>query len=269
MGRTFRESLQKALRSLEIKLWGLNPIQERRKLRGGQTWVDGIKNYIKVAKPDRLLWVAQGMREGLSVEELNALTQIDPWFLRQISEIVAEEKANYLLGREARGRAGGRDAQLEALRVLGRGYRTSFALFRGTGPRQAGAAGGEALLQDGGYLRGRVRVLHPLSLFDLREGERSSALVRSEESRGSWAVAPIGSGRESSSTIVACRLPWLSGEEGVESIMVNCNPETVSTDYDVSDKLYFEPLYMEDILNILEREKPLGNRRPFRRPDAA
>ena len=91
IGRTFAESLQKALRSLEIKIWGLTPLSERRRLRTEGRWVDGIREYVKQAKADRLLWVAQGFREGIAVEEMAELTTIDPWFLREIESIVKAE----------------------------------------------------------------------------------------------------------------------------------------------------------------------------------
>jgi carbamoyl-phosphate synthase large subunit len=92
IGRTFKESLQKALRSLEVGLWGFNPVLERRRLRNQETWVDGIRNYIKEGKPDRLLWIAQGLREGLTASDVCQSTQIDPWFIHQIQEIIEEEK---------------------------------------------------------------------------------------------------------------------------------------------------------------------------------
>lgn len=257
IGRTFRESLQKALRSLEIKLWGLNPLQERRKLRSGQNWVEGIKNYIKTPKPDRLLWIAQGIREGVSVDELCSLTQIDPWFVSQLALIVETEKKIALKA--------GKLADVSPAEIL-EWKREGFS----------DAAIAHYIRSSEDQVRSRrcqLQITASYKMVDTcaAEFESSTPYLYSTYEKTSDRLPiterkkvvilgggpnRIGQGIEFDYCCVQASLALR--EEGLESIMVNCNPETVSTDYDVSNKLYFEPLFLEEILNILEREKPWG-----------
>ncbi len=258
IGRTFTESVQKALRSLETKLWGFQPFGDRRRLRSGQNWVEGIRNYLKNAKADRLLWLAQAMREGIAIEEIHEITKVDPWFLRQIQKVVLEENE---IARW-KGRVGGvpeksmrrwkrlgfsdaaighfTDESEEEVRKVrhGLGVRPSYKMvdtcaaeFESTTP----------------YLYST----YELTSDPVPASSRPKIVI--------FGGGPnrIGQGIEFDYCCV--RASMALREEGYESIMVNCNPETVSTDYDVSDKLYFEPLYFEDILEILDREKPLGS----------
>ena len=257
IGRTFRESLQKALRSLEIKLWGLNPLQERRKLRSGSSWVDGIRNYVQIPKPDRILWIAQAMREGISTDELAELTQIDPWFLRQMAEIVDDE-------REIAGWAG-RVADVSPELLL-KWKRQGFS----------DSAIAHHIRSSDDQVRARrlhldIRPSYKMVDTCAAEFESSTPYLYSTYEKHSDPLPQakrkkvvilgggpnrIGQGIEFDYCCVQASMALR--EEGFESIMVNCNPETVSTDYDVSDRLYFEPLFLEDILNILEVEKPWG-----------
>ncbi len=257
VGRTFKESLQKALRSLETKLWGFNPLQERRHLRTNQSWVDGIRAYIAVAKADRLLWVAQGVREGISIEEINQITAIDLWFLRQIEEIVREEKE---ISKWA-----GKITEISAKEVR-RWKRMGFS--------DAGI--GYWMKSSEDQVRAQRKKLGITPVYKMvdtcaAEFESSTPYFYSTyERKGDLVPASgkkkvvilgggpnrIGQGIEFDYCCV--RASFALREENVESIMVNCNPETVSTDYDVSSKLYFEPLYFEDILNIFEHENPDG-----------
>jgi carbamoyl-phosphate synthase large subunit len=257
IGRTFTESIQKALRSLETKLWGFQPFKDRRRLRSGQTWADGIRNYLKSGRADRLLWIAQALREGISISEIQEITKIDPWFLRQIERIVQTESeiaawANRLDAVEpaqllAWKRKGFSDAGIayftqsteNKVRALRHhlGIRPSYKMvdtcaaeFESTTP----------------YL---YSTYEPTSDPVPETGKKKIVIFGGGPNR-------IGQGIEFDYCCV--RASVALREEGYESIMVNCNPETVSTDYDVSDKLYFEPLYLEDILEILDREKPLG-----------
>jgi carbamoyl-phosphate synthase large subunit len=91
MGRTFKESLQKAMRSLEMNLSGLDPVNERRKLSTPEMWKKGISTHLTHPRPDRILWIAQAMREGFSVEQIYDITKVDPYFLRNMAEIVSTE----------------------------------------------------------------------------------------------------------------------------------------------------------------------------------
>ncbi len=259
-GRTFRESFQKALRSLETKLWGLNPLAERRRLRSGQNWIEGIRNYVKQAKPDRVLWIAQGLREGLTVAEMYDLTQIDPWFLNQIELIVLEEKE---IGNWA-----GKVAEIPA-DVIRQWKRHGFS----------DAALAYFLKSSEDQVRAKREQLHVKPSFKLVDTcaaefeSRTPYYYSTYESRCDLGDSPAATGKKK--VVILGGGPNRIGqgiefdyccvqashalrEEGYESIMINCNPETVSTDYDVSSRLYFEPLYLEDILAILEREKPDG-----------
>ncbi len=257
MGRTFKESLQKALRSLEVKYWGLNPIQDRRKLRSDTSWVEGIRNYVKNAKADRLIWIAQAMREGISVEEVHNISKIDRWFLEQIHEIIEEEK---VMAKHA-GKL--HDIPLSVFKKWKRfGFSdAAIAYFIKSSEEQ---------------VRARRQQLHlnpAYKMVDTCAAEFESTtpyLYSSYENRsdltkesGKKKIVILGGGPNRIGQGIefdycCVQASFALREEGYESIMVNCNPETVSTDYDVSDKLYFEPLYLEDILNILEREKPYG-----------
>ncbi len=256
-GRTFKESLNKALRSLEIQLWGLNPIKERRKLRSGEAWIEGVRNYIRNPKPDRLLWVAQAMREGMSVEEINESTKIDPWFLDQIQSLVDMEKE-----------IGSWESHLADLPEdrLRRWKRAGFsdaaiAYFMNSSEKQVRAR------------RYRLKIFPGFKMVDTCAAEFESTTpylystydgksdpVQTSEKKKIMILGGgpnrIGQGIEFDYCCV--QAAKAIQEEGLEAIMVNCNPETVSTDYDISDKLYFEPLYLEDLLHIIESEKPDG-----------
>jgi len=257
IGGTFKESMQKALRSLEVQISGFKTLSERRKLRSGQNWLEGVRNYVKWAKPDRILWVAQGMREGISVDEMYELTKIDRWFLRQIYEIIDEEKK---IAAWAGRVADIPKEELLAWKKLGFSDVSIAEHLRST-EEQVRAK------------RIHVGVKPVYKMVDTCAAEFESStpyLYSTYEAYGDTLPETgkkkvvilgggpnrIGQGIEFDYCCVkasmACR------EEGFESIMVNCNPETVSTDYDVSDRLYFEPLFFEDILNLIEAEKPWG-----------
>lgn len=258
IGRTFKESLNKALRSLEIKHWGLNPLTERRKIRVPTGWVEGIRNYIKIPKPDRILWVAQAIREGVTLDELHSLTDIDPWFLTQMKQITDEEKG---IAEWA-----GHLAAIPADKL----YR-----WKRLGFSDAGIAHFLKSSEDQVHaLRLKLGIRPKYKMVDTCAAEFESHtpyLYSSYEKTGDKIPATgkkkkviilgggpnrIGQGIEFDYCCV--QASFALREEGYESIMVNCNPETVSTDYDVSDKLYFEPLFLEDILEIIDNEKPDG-----------
>ncbi|MBY0370859.1 carbamoyl-phosphate synthase large subunit [bacterium] len=257
IGRTFQESVQKALRSLETKIWGFQPFVERRRLRSGQNWADGIRNYIKNAKPDRLLWVAQGMREGISAEEIHETTSIDPWFVQQIEQLIVEER----FIAEFHGRV--KDIPRKSLLRWKRMGFSDAAIAHFTGASEKEVRTHRHSLD----LRPSYKMVDTCAaefesqtpyLYSTYEptsdpvpesGRKKVMILGGGPNR-------IGQGIEFDYCCV--RASMALREEGYDSIMVNCNPETVSTDYDVSDKLYFEPLFLEDLLEILHREKPEG-----------
>ena len=257
MGRTFKESLQKALRSMEIKWWGLNPLTERRKVKTEGGWREGIRNYIKTPKPDRILWVAQAFREGFSVEEVFELTSIDPWFLRQIEELTQTEKEiqswQGKIPEIKKGelwkwkRLGFSDEalahHLRSSEEKVRAIRNSFLI------RPVFKCVDTCAAEFESFTPYYYSTYENSGDANFNSGKKKVMILGGGPNR-------IGQGIEFDYCCVQAL--FALEEEGYESIMVNCNPETVSTDFDMSDKLYFEPLTLEDILHIIEHEKPLG-----------
>ena len=284
IGRNFQESVQKALRGLETGLDGFNRFPE---LEGAGREV--ITAALSRRTPDRLLKVGQAFREGMSVEEVAAVTHYDPWFLRQIEAIIAAEKALQADGlpRDAAGlrrlkAMGFSDRRLATLAVR------SVGVAGGLGETQAKRSG---LLHDalvamaGATSAEEVRQLrHKLGVFPVfkridscaAEFEAITPYMYSTYEAPTFGAPEceadpsdrrkivilgggpnrIGQGIEFDYCCVhAC---FALAEQGFETIMVNCNPETVSTDYDTSDRLYFEPLTDEDVLEILRVEQSKG-----------
>lgn len=284
IGRNIKESMQKALRGLETGLDGFNRVAE---LEGASR--DEITAALAKQTPDRLLHVAQAFREGFTVEDVHAITHFDPWFLRHIHEIVAEE--NHILEHglplEAEGlrrlkAMGFSDRRLANLAVR------SVHVAGGMGETQARRSG---LLHDA--LKGLAGATSEAEVRELREKLGVRPVFKRIDSCAAEfeAVTPymystyegpsfgepecearpsdrkkvvilgggpnrIGQGIEFDYCCVhAC---FALEEAGYETIMVNCNPETVSTDYDTSDRLYFEPLTGEDVLEILRVEQSNG-----------
>ncbi len=284
IGRNFAESMQKALRGLETGLDGFNRVPE----------LEGVARDVIIAAlsrrtPDRLLKVGQAFREGMSVEDIAAVTFYDPWFLRQIEAIIAAEREVQADGlpRDAAGlrrlkAMGFSDKRLATLAVR------SVGVAGGMGETQAKRSG---LLHDalvamaGATSEDEVRSLRrKLGVFPVfkridscaAEFEAITPYMYSTYEAPSFGepeceAAPsdrrkivilgggpnrIGQGIEFDYCCVhAC---FALAEQGYETIMINCNPETVSTDYDTSDRLYFEPLTAEDVLEILRVEQQNG-----------
>lgn len=253
IGRSFQESLQKALRSMETGLTGLDDVDF-----GGSSHDEIIAELAKPT-PDRLLKTAQAMREGIGLEEIHRITRYDPWFLRQIKELV------YL---EAEVRASGlpqNDFDLRQLKAKG------FS-----DARLATLAGVEE--EDVAALRKRLDV-HPVfkridtcaAEFEARTPYMYSTYETPADGYVECEAQPsaaqkivilgggpnrIGQGIEFD--YCCCHACFALSDAGYETIMVNCNPETVSTDYDTSDRLYFEPLTGEDVLELLRVEQQAG-----------
>ena len=243
IGRTFKEALQKAVRSLEQDRWGLTldrPVAD----------LDELRQKIRIPNADRCFAIGEAYRRGLGTREIHELTAIDPWFLDNIREIVefeADDRRAPALADRRRPAPGQADGlRRPAPRPADRPPRR---VRSGAPGRRAGI---KPVYQDGGHLRRRVRGPHALPLLDLRGGGRG-ARRRPREKVVILGGGPnrIGQGIEFDYCCV--HAAFALKEAGVEAIMVNCNPETVSTDYDTSDRLYFEPLTLEDVLNIVER----------------
>ena len=257
IGRTFAESLQKALRSLETGLDGLDDIEIEGLGKGDDRNV--LRAAIGTPTPDRILKVAQAMRMGMSVEEIHEVSKIDPWFLQRVADIVALE---------ARVRAYGLPADAGNLRVL------KAAGFSDV--RLAGLAG----LDEGDVAAARKRlcvepVFKRIDTCGAEFASPTAYMYSTYEApfagRASCEAAPtdrekviilgggpnrIGQGIEFD--YCCCHASFALREAGYETIMINCNPETVSTDYDTSDRLYFEPLTKEDVLAIIDKEREKG-----------
>jgi len=288
IGRNFQESLQKALRGLETGLDGFNRVPE---LEGVAR--DVITAAISRRTPDRLLKVGQAFREGLSVEDINAVTGYDPWFLRQIEAIIAAERevqadglpndATALRRLKAMGFS---DKRLATLAVRSVGVAGGLAE---TQARRSGLLHDALVAMAGATSEDEVRKLrHKLGVLPVfkridscaAEFEAITPYMYSTYEAPTFGQAEceaapsdrkkivilgggpnrIGQGIEFDYCCVhAC---FALGEEwhgpAFETIMVNCNPETVSTDYDTSDRLYFEPLTAEDVLEILRVEQQAG-----------
>ena len=284
IGRNFKESVQKALRGLETGLDGFNQVQEL--IGAGR---DEITAALSRQTPDRLLVVAQAFREGFSVSEVNAVTHYDLWFLRHIEEIVAEEAKIVATGLPAdvqglrRLKAMGfSDKRLANLAVRSVGVAGGLAetqarrsgLLHDTLKAMAGATSEKEVRE----LRHKLGVRPVFKRIDscAAEFEAITPYMYSTYEGPTFGepeceAAPsdrrkvailgggpnrIGQGIEFDYCCVhAC---FALSEAGYETIMINCNPETVSTDYDTSDRLYFEPLTAEDVLEILKVEQSKG-----------
>ncbi len=251
IGRSFQESLQKALRGLETGKVGLDPTGIDYTDEGG---LATLKREVKEPGPERIFHIADAFRAGLDVEELHALSWVDPWFLDQIEEIVASEQqlaTDGLDSLDARSmrrlkRMGFSDARLA--QVTGTSELAVRALRKAFGVRPV-------------YKRvdscAAEFATTTAYLYSTYEDECEAAPSdRDKIMVLGGGPNRIGQGIEFDYCCVHAALALR--EDGFETIMVNCNPETVSTDYDTSDRLYFEPLTLEDVLAIVEVEKPKG-----------
>src|SRR5216683_7166946 len=248
IGRTFKESLQKALRSLEIGSWGL---ESRTAGMRETAALATIRAHLSLPNSHRLYYLGDAVRLGVAREEIHKLTGIHPWFIDAVAEIVEAEtriKSGPLdaaLLREAK-ESGFSDRRIAELAGLDE---AAIALKR----REAAVMPVFKAVDTCGA---EFQAFTPY-LYSTYEGEDEAP----PDDRPKIMILGggpnrIGQGIEFDYCCVHASLALK--EAGFETIMVNCNPETVSTDYDISDRLYFEPLTFEDVIAIVEREKPLG-----------
>ncbi len=244
IGRTFKEALGKAIRSLEQDRWGLTLDRP--------VGTDELRRLLEIPNPDRMFAIGDAYRAGFSTEEIHALTRIDPWFLENLREIVAFEQRMSSTGI-------GDPEVLRRAKQMGLADRRIAQLAGRT------EADVRHMRQTHGILPtfktvdtcAAEFVAHTPYLYSTYEEEdeapptdrRKVIILGSGPNR-------IGQGIEFDYCCV--HAAFALREAGVEAIMVNCNPETVSTDSDTSDRLYFEPLTLEDVLAIVVKEKPLG-----------
>ncbi|HEY6153894.1 MAG TPA: carbamoyl-phosphate synthase large subunit [Candidatus Udaeobacter sp.] len=241
IGRTFKEALQKALRSLEIKRFGLLG-------DGADKHVDLETLRLKLAIPnaERIFYIAQAFQKGASIDEIYELTKIDRWFLRNIAEIVAETECLKTKTFLRAKKFGFSDRQL----AFARGASENGIRHE----RKAEAVAPTYRLVDTCAAEFEAYTPYYYSTYG-DENERRAGDKRKIMILGGGPNR-IGQGIEFDYCCV--HAAFALRELGFETIMVNSNPETVSTDYDTSDKLYFEPLTLEDVLNIYDQEQPEG-----------
>jgi carbamoyl-phosphate synthase large subunit len=245
MGRTFQESLQKALRGLETGIDGFSTRSSDR---------EEIVQEIGEAGPERLLYVADAFRIGLSLYEIFEETAIDPWFLAQIEEIVAAERA--LDGRTLASLSREELRFLKAKGFSDRRLARLLGVEEGALRERRHALGVRPVYKrvDTCAAEFATQTAYMYSTYD--EECEADPTDRKKIMVLGGGPNRIGQGIEFDYCCVHAALAMR--EDGYETIMVNCNPETVSTDYDTSDRLYFEPVTLEDVLEIVDKERPLG-----------
>jgi len=254
IGRSFQESLQKALRSTETGLTGLNEVV----LPGGDSH-DSLRAALSTPRPDRLLVVAQAFRAGLDVEDIHRACRIDPWFLRQIAELVAVEA-------EIRDHGLPRD-KAALLSLKRRGFSDArLAELSGRDEAAVTAARRAAGLSPAFKRIDTCAAEFPAPtpyMYSTYEGDGIEPPDCEAEPSARRKVVILGGGPNRIGQGIefdycCVHAVYALGEAGYETIMINCNPETVSTDYDTADRLYFEPLTAEDVIEIVRRESTNG-----------
>jgi carbamoyl-phosphate synthase large subunit len=252
IGRTFKEALQKGLRALEIGRagWAVGQLLSDDRLPDDS--LESLRGALRQPTSERIFQIKRALEAGLTVREINELTHVDPWFLAQMQELVGAEKVFVKLGA----------VEADDMRRMKR---------MGFSDRQlADLRGGSE--NDMRALRWKLGIRPSYKMVDTCAGEFPSATPYLYSSYDEEDEAPrtekksvvilgsgpnrIGQGVEFDYCCVRASLALR--DQGYETIMINSNPETVSTDFDISDKLYFEPLTLEHVLEIVEREKPLG-----------
>ena len=256
MGRTFQESMQKALRSLETGLCGFDEIE----IEGFES-ADGPEGrrqavFAALARPtpDRLRVIAQAFREGLSVEDINTACAYEPWFLRQIEEIVHAEEDISTLGLPGDAKA------FRRLKAMGFSDQRLAQLTKSTEAKVREAR--RALNVRPVYKRVDTCAAEFATPTAYMYSTYETGGCESQPSSAKKAIilggGPNRIGQGIEFDYCCCHAAFAFADMGIESIMVNCNPETVSTDYDTADRLYFEPLTDEDVLELIETEQANG-----------
>jgi carbamoyl-phosphate synthase large subunit len=293
IGRTFKESLQKAIRSLEIGTRGLEDVSADMNL---------IKSKLKTPNAERLWYIAQAMREGMNIQEIYELTRIDPWFLHNIKQIMDMEERIKSLRKDSSGAGTQSSELLEMLKVAKRSgfsdrriaqllnlqeadirhmrkenrvraiYKivdTCAAEFAAYTPYLYSSyeVPFDKVQSEKLKVKSGIRETNPGARPELpaslQAGKLASEIENEANPSDRKKIIILGSGPNRIGQGIefdycCVHAVFALKELGFETIMVNCNPETVSTDYDTADRLYFEPLTIEDVLNIIETEKPEG-----------
>ena len=265
IGRSFAESLQKALRSMETGLTGLNEVEIPGALDAdGKVDRDAVRTALAAPRPERLLTIAQAFRHGLTLVEILETTHFDPWFLRQVQDLVAAE--------EGVRKAGLPQDRASWLRLKQLGF-SDARLGELTGTAEEAvlaarqAAGVTAVYKRIDTCAGEFASITPYMYAAYEDGHQgpdgplppqceADPSERTKVMILGGGPNRIGQGIEFDYCCV--HAAYALSAAGYETIMVNCNPETVSTDYDTSDRLYFEPLTTEDVVGIARKEQSRG-----------
>ena len=253
IGRSFAEALQKGLRSMETGLAGLDEI-----VAPGDGTADAFRAALSAPRPDRLLMAGQALRAGLTVDDVHNACRFDPWFLRQLADIVAAERVVATHGLPTEPIALRRLKALgfadQRLAQLSRRNESDVAALRqrlGVRPvyKRIDTSGGE-FASSTSYMYSTYEGSYGEPVCEAAPTERRKVVILG------GGPNRIGQGIEFDYCCV--HAAYALREAGFETIMVNCNPETVSTDYDTSDRLYFEPLTAEDVIALIRREQERG-----------
>lgn len=266
IGRVFKEALQKGLRSLEIGLWGLGADGKDPAYTNSQDWHRLVNEKLATQNPDRILYIRHALQLGMSVEEIQKLTKIDPWFLFNIKQIVEMEKEI----RERLAEINTGDANKALQDILDGELLKKVKAYGFSDKQLAWLCGTDEISMRNFRKKQKVEPVFKLvdtcaAEFEAYTPYYYSTYEQEDEIRKSTnkkimilggGPNRIGQGIEFDYCCV--HASFALRELGFETIMVNSNPETVSTDYDTSSKLYFEPLTLEDVLNIVDKEEPDG-----------
>jgi carbamoyl-phosphate synthase large subunit len=257
IGRTFQESFQKALRGLETGLSGLDEVTIPGLGEGDDR--NAIRAALAQATPDRLLKIAQAFRHGFSVEQIHAACRYEPWYLRQIEELVQTEATIRARGlpRDAANlrrlkSAGFSDRRLAQLAGLSEDRVAAHRRKLGVRPvfKRIDTCAAEFACP--------TAYMYSTYETGLAGSDGNEARVSGRKKVIILGGGPNRIGQGIEFDYCCCHACYALHDAGYESIMVNCNPETVSTDYDTSDRLYFEPLTAEDVLEIIHAEQQNG-----------
>ncbi|MCP1230508.1 carbamoyl-phosphate synthase large subunit [Acetobacter indonesiensis] len=253
IGRSFPEALQKGLRSMETGLHGLDPVEVP-----GDGGEDAFRAALSQPRPERILMAAQALRAGLSVEDINEACRFEPWFLRQLEKLVHAERQieNHGLPRDAQSlrrlkALGFSDVQLARLSGLQADEVAKLRTEAGVTPvyKRIDTCAGE-FASSTPYMYSTYEGMFAPPTCESDPTDREKIVILG------GGPNRIGQGIEFDYCCV--HAAYALREAGFETIMVNCNPETVSTDYDTSDRLYFEPLTEEDVIALIRREQVKG-----------
>jgi carbamoyl-phosphate synthase large subunit len=253
IGRTFQESFQKALRGLEIDRSGFeSPLGKKPTDSFTQEERERIRTEVRVPTPTRLFWLGEAFRASMGVDDVHALTGIDPWFLRELRQVVGHERElSRGLPRDAESwrkakRMGFSDKRIAAL----------AAVSEKTTREARWAAGVRPVFKRVDTCAAEFEAYTPYLYSTYEEEDEAKPTQNRKVMILGGGPNRIGQGIEFDYCCVHASFALRAA--GFETLMVNCNPETVSTDYDTSDRLYFEPLTLEDVLEIVQVERPEG-----------